>query len=561
MNPSAWRRSAIVGLATASLVVMAACSGSPEDTDSTTDAPTRAGTEDSPGAQSVERLRLGILSEEGNLTPHTYQTGTPGLSLTMLSYDTLLQVDGEGLPQPWLASSVEHTEDGLTYTLTLTEGVSWHDGEALDAEDVVFSINYYQDGPPGRFQNALSIVEEAVADDEHTVTLQLSRSNPSFDLRTLADVPILPQHIWEDIEAPDTAPFDDSTNVGSGPYRLVDSQPGRNYTFEANPDYFRGAPKVDQVVAVWFADDAGAIAALRTGEIDALMRTISPEQITSLTGQGLAVLQAPEYTSTLLAYDTQRAPFDDQEFRQAIAQAIDIDILVGDVYLGAAVAGNPGWVHPDSPYITGDTAPLYDPAAAAATLEAAGYVDSDGNGTREQDGEDLDLELLVYGNNALRLRIAELISAQLGEVGIGVRISALEPQTLDDAVWPGFDVNQGRDYELAIFGWSAPTQADIGQMAALVSSDTSIGTLNITGFADPEVDDLALSLVSTLDQDERTQVAHSLQADIAEQLPFLTLLYPNGAYAYQPAVFDDWVTIIGQGPMHKLSFIPAEGQP
>lgn len=558
------RGRATVVLAAVSLLTLSACAGG-DAASSDNGAATGSGTAADAGqdaAASAERLRVGILSEEGNLTPFTYETGTPGLNLTMLSYDSLMQIDTEGAPQPWLASSVEADEEGTTYTVQLVDSATWHDGEAVDAEDVAFSIDYYQNGPPGRFQTALRLVESVKVEDEHTLTLTLSEISPSFELRTLADVPILPQHIWEGIEDPDTAPFSEDTSVGSGPYRLVDSKPGTSYTFEANPDYFRGAPKVQELVVIRFADDAGAIAALRSGEVDTLMRTISPEQISSLEGRGgLEVLQAPEYATTLLAYDTQRAPFDDVEFRRTLAQAVDVELLVSDVYLGAAVPGNPGWVHPDSPYYNSEVSLAHDPEAAQAALESAGYTDGDGDGVREADGANLDLELLVHGNNALRLRIAELLSTQLEAVGIGVTVSAVEDQTIIDSVWPDYDVNQGRDYDMAIFGWSAPTQADIGQMAALVSSDTTVGNLNITGFSDPQSDDLAEQLLTTADEDQRTEVAHQLQARFAETLPLVPLLYANGAYAYQSEVFGDWVTITGQGPMTKLSFIPSDGQP
>lgn len=544
----------LLPLVTASVLALTACSGGAEGTG----APNAA---EPTGATTAERLRIGILSEEGNLTPHTYETGFPGYNLMTLSYDTLMQIDADGEPQPWLAEEVQRSDDGLTYTLTLADA-SWQDGEPVTAQDVAFSVDYYKQGPPGRFQNDLRLVESATAVDETTVELELSAPNPSFELRTLADVPILPEHVWSGIAAPDTEPFSERTNIGSGPYRLVESKPGTSYTFEANPDYFRGAPKVDEIVAIRFADDASAIAALRAGEVDTLLRVISPEQIQALQGQrGLEVIEAPEYTTTLLAFDTQRAPFDDVEFRQALARAIDTQALVDDVYLGAAVPGNPGWVHPDSPYLNADVQAEYDPEAAAELLDGLGYTDGDGDGVREINGEPMSLELLVPGDNALRLRIAELLSTQLAEVGVGVEVAAVEKQTLDDAVWPGYDVAQGRNYEMAVWGWSAPTQADIGQMASLVSSDPAVGNLNVTGFVDPQSDELANALTTTLDEEERTQVAYDLQERFAEMVPFVPLLYPNGAYAYNSEVFGDWRSITGQGPMTKLSFIPDAGQP
>ncbi|WP_116953505.1 ABC transporter substrate-binding protein [Jiangella endophytica] len=521
-----------------------------------------AGSAGAGGATTAESLRIGIMSEEGNLTPHTYATGFPGLNLTMLSYDSLMQIDENGQPQPWLAETVEGSADGLSYTIGLADGVTWHDGEALTADDVAFSVQYYQAGPPGRFATALGNITQAVAQDESTVVLTLAAPDPSFELRTLADVPILPEHVWSGVADPDVAPFDETTNVGSGPYRLVESDPGVSYSFEANPEYFRGEPKVDELVVVQFADEAGATAALRSGEIDTMMRSVSPEQIDVLRGTGtLDVVEAPEYTTTLLVFDTAVAPFDQAEFRRAVALAVDRQRLVDDVFLGAAVVGNAGWVHPDSPWYDESVETVHDPEEAAGLLDGLGLTDSDSDGIRELDGAPLSFELLVASNNALRMRLAELIGEQLGEVGIDIEVSSVEMQTLDDAVWPGYDVAQGRNYELAMWGWSAPSQADIGQMASLVATDPAIGNLNITGYSDPGTDALAAQLDTELDTTAREQVADELQQRIAEEVPFVSLLHPNGAYGYNPDVFGDWVSITGSGPMTKLSFIPGDGQP
>lgn len=547
-------RAAAPAAALAAVLALGACGsdGGTED----------AGPAGGGGATTAESLRIGIMSEEGNLTPHTYATGFPGLNLTMLSYDSLMQVDELGQPQPWLAETVEGSADGLTYTVGLADGVSWHDGEPLTAEDVAFSVGYYQAGPPGRFATALGNVTQAVAQDESTVVLTLAAPDPSFELRTLADVPILPEHVWSAVADPDVAPFDESTNVGSGPYRLVESEPGVSYSFEANPEYFRGEPKVDELVVVQFADEAGATAALRSGEIDTMMRSISPEQIDVLRGTGtLDVVEAPEYTTTLLVFNTAVPPFDQAEFRRAVGLAVDRQRLVDDVFLGAAVVGNAGWVHPDSPWYDDSVETVHDPDEAAGLLDGLGLTDSDDDGIRELDGAPLSFELLVTSNNALRMRLAELIGEQLGEVGIGVSVSSVEMQTLDDAVWPGYDVAQGRSYELAMWGWSSASQADIGQMASLVATDPVLGNLNITGYSDPETDALAAQLDTELDPAAREGIADQLQQRIAEEVPFVSLLHPNGAYGYNPSVFGDWVPITGSGPMTKLSFIPDDGQP
>lgn len=512
------------------------------------------------GPSSAEIVRMANFAQEGNITPHTYETAT-GFNLLGLVYDSLLQIDEDGIPQPWLAEELTISDDGLTYTMPIREDAVWHDGEPLTAEDVAFSFTYYQEGPPGRFRTAVSNVESVTVDGE-TVSVQLTEPGASFELRTLAELPILPEHIWSSIAAPDEAPFDDSTNVGSGPYRLVESDPGTSYRFEINPDYFAGTPTVEQISVIQFANDAGAVAALRSREIDMITRSVTPEQIPVLNSQdGLSVLEAPEYVTTLLSYDTQKEPFSNLAVRQAMDLATNRELLVSDVYLDAAIPGNAGWVHPESPFFDAGVETTFDVDAANALLDDAGITDSDGDGVRELDGEPLEVELLAVSSNALRMRIAELLASQYAEIGMSVEVASLDSEALDEMVWPEYDVAMGRNYDMAVWGWSAPTQADIGQMGALVDSDPILGSLNIMGYVSEEADALAAQLRTESDPDARMAVAAELQALIAEELPLITLLYPNGLYGHSPDAFDGWTSITGQGPINKLSFIPADARP
>ena len=247
--------------------------------------------------------------------------------------------------------------------------------------------------------------------------------------------------------------------------------------------------------------------------------------------------------------------------RQAISLAVDRQDLVDTVFLGAATAGNAGWTHPDSPAFNPEVETTYDVEAANGLLEEAGYTDSDGDGIREYDGEPMSFEMLTPSGDSLRLRSAELVSTMLAEVGIEVTVSAVEQATWEEAVWPGFDVNQGRNYQMAMWGWSAPTQADPGQTAALLHSDPVKGSLNLTGYDNPEADELSDQLLTEGDETARQDILNQLQVLIAEEQPFVTLLYPDGAYAYNSTVYGGWTFISGQGIVSKLSLLPADARP
>jgi peptide/nickel transport system substrate-binding protein len=147
------------------------------------------------------------------------------------------------------------------------------------------------------------------------------------------------------------------------------------------------------------------------------------------------------------------------------------------------------------------------------------------------------------------------------EVGIDAQVAAVEQATWEEQVWPGFDVSQGRDYDMAMWGWSAPVQADPIRIGSLIHSDPAIGSLNLTGYANEEADALAEQLLTETDPEVQTELIGELQAIIAEDLPFIVLIYPDGAYAYWSNVYDNWLFMTGQGVFHKLSLLPESARP
>ena len=513
-------------------------------------------------AMGPVRVRAAVTGDEASLNPYTYISGFPGWNLLMLQYDSLMQLDADGIPQPWLASSISVNEDLTEYSVTLVEGVTWHDGEPLTADDVAFSVNYYINNvEASRFARDLRGVEDLVVTDDHNATFVLAGPNAGFELGALADVPIIPRHIWEGVELPSEHDFGD-TNIGTGPYKLVKYVEGQSYRFQANPDYFRGAPAVDELVVIVFADDAGAQAAIRAYAVDVIFERIPPEQIDLLDAEdSLDVILGPEFTTQMINYDASKRPFDDVAVRQAINLAMNRQDIVDTVFLGAATIGSPGWIHPGHPSYNADIGTVYDPAAANALLDAGGYLDSDGDGVREYDGQPMSFEIITNASDSLRLRIAELTVEMLAAIGIETSVAAVETATWEQAVWPGFDVNNGRNYDIAMWGWSAPVQADPLRLPQLVASVPAGGFLNLTGYVNAEMDTLSAVLGTEPDPAERNGILGRMQEIIAADLPFVLLLYPDGAYVYDSTVYSDWEFIAGQGIVSKLSLLPPSARP
>jgi peptide/nickel transport system substrate-binding protein len=508
-------------------------------------------------------VRAAVTGDEGTLNPYTYISGFPGWNLLMLQYDSLMQLDAAGVPQPWLASNVTVTDDLTEWSVTLVEGVTFHDGEPLTSDDVAFSVEYYTTNPEAsRFARDFNGVEDVVVHDDHNVTFVLSGANAGFDVGALADAPIIPRHIWESVEVPSEHQFEGGTNIGSGPYMLTEYVEGQSYRFAANPNFFRGAPAVDELVVVVFADDTGAQAAIRTGEVDVIFERIPPEQIDLLDSQDpLDVILGPEFATQMINYDASKRPFDDVAVRQAINLAMDRQDIVDTVYLGAATVGSPGWIHPGHSVYNPGIATVFDPAAANALLDGAGYADSDGDGVREFDGQPMSFEIVTNASDSLRLRIAELTVEMLAAIGIHTEVLPVDTAVWENAVWPGFDVNNGRNYEIAMWGWSPPVQADPLRLPWLVHSSTGLGFLNLTGYGNAEMDELSEALSVEPDPTARKEILGRMQEIIAEDLPFVLLLYPDGAYVYDSSVYADWEFIAGQGIVSKLSLLPPSARP
>ena len=495
------------------------------------------------GEEAVN-LNIAIPRDEGPLNPYTYVTGYPGHNLLLLIYDTVFQLDEDNVPQPWLVNNYEVDQEGLDWSFTLHDGITWHDGTPMTAKDIKFSFEYYREHSHSRWTNAVSAIEDVLIEDELNFRIVLSEPVPAFLTNPLSDVPIIPGHIWQNVSAPDS--FTDHT--GSGPYQIAKYVPDQTYKLEANTDYFLGKPAVEEIGMVIIEDQTATFTALRIGDIDFASRSLQPELVENFSGEDETdIITGPGFTSTLLQINNEREPFDDSLVRKAISMAIDLDDLVDTVMLGYGTAGNPGYIHPGLPHYNPEVEHVYDPDEAAALLEEAGFNEAYGN---------LEFKLLTHSNNPLRVRAAEMISDNLNAVGITVSVQALDSATLDDMVWPEFDTTRGRDYDLSIWGWSAPVMIDPERLGGLFHSDlANHGTLNVGAYGNSEVDTLVEELSVTADQERQEEIFNQLQVLLADSVPFVTLYYPDDIYAYRPGVYDNWTYQNGQGILNKLSFV------
>jgi len=503
-------------------------------------------------------VRLAITRDEGWLNPYTYQTGFPGWNLMTLVYDTLFYPDANNEPIPWLVRDTRVSADGRTWTLTLRPNLRWHDGRPLTSADVKFTFEYAAKVTHSRWTPTTRNLDGVDAPSPQTVVFRLKQPDAGFRLRTLADVPVLPKHIWEPVTTVAAARAFRNT-VGSGPYRVEEVQDNQFYRLTANSEYFAGTPKVRELVLPIIRDATVTFTALQAGQVDATSRTLTPELVAQFEkAPGIKVARGAGFASTILQFNVEHPQLRDVRLRRAIASAINTNLLVRLLMLGYAVVGSPGYLHPDSPFYAPGVKFEASKARAVSLLNEAGYRDRNGDGIREgPDGTPLQFTLLTLAGNPIRIRGAELIRTWLRDVGIGVTIRVAEDAAIIDQVWPDFDVCKGRRFDMAVFGWSAPVMSRPTALVDLFHSSCQLGTINIGGYKNAEIDRLGQQLIVTVDPASQKRIAAQMQQIIAQELPVHVLFYPDTIMAYRAGAYDRWAFQKGQGYVTKLSFVDA----
>ena len=500
-----------------------------------------------------ENLTIAIHTDENTLTPFTYIRGYPGIEVMRLIYDSLFAMDKNNEPIPWMAKEYAVDSEFKVFSITLHDNLKWHDGVKVTAEDVQFAFTYALTQNNSRWIRIANQIEQIIVHDELSFEIILKESSPNFIAQALADFPIYPKHIYQDLARAEEAP-----TIGSGPYRLVEYRPGQYYRLTRVDDYFMGTPKVKNIVMPIMTDTTSIFQALRAGQIDATTAHLAPELISVFSDDSeINVDISIGLATTILQLNNEIHPFNNKEFRQALAYAIDTDDLVQTVLLGYGDRGSLGFFHPSLSYGMEELIFDRNMTKSKQLLDGLGFTEKNQQGIRlDHDGNILEFELLVAANDPIRIRTAEIIAEQLREVGIGVRLVSIEANTLDNLIWPGFDVARGRNYQMAIWGWSAPTQMRPDALVELLASDTGLGNLNIGGYRSSRFDELVRELQDTLNSEARLEIIKEMQQTVADEVPFITLYYPQIAVAYNRNAYDGYVMQKGIGIINRLSFLP-----
>ena len=517
-----------------------------------------SGSNQSASSAAVDSLTIAISADENTLTPFTYVHGSPGFDAMSLIYDTLFVRTPDNTIIPWMVKEYSVENDSKVYHITLEDGLKWHDGQPLTAEDVKFTFEYVLTQSRTRFSAIGKKVENIEVKNDKEFTITLKETDVNFINNSLTDLRIIPKHIYEN-EADATAV---TSSVGSGMYKLVEYKSGEYYKLEAMEDYFKGSPKVKNLNLPIMTDKSSIQQGIISGQLAGSTTSVSAAVLDTFNNaSGIDILKADGYAPTMLYFNCEREPFNNAKFRQAISLGIDMDTIIQQVALGHATKGTPNFIREDLEEAEKGLSYEYNVEKANQILDELGYHQKNSEGIRlDANGSPLHFSLLTYSDSTNRVRAAELISAQLKEIGIDVEVTSMESTAVDDKVWPEFDVSKGRDFDMTMWGWSAPVMLNGGSLAALCSSDYAIGNDNIGGYKNDEFDKLVSNYQSATTIEEANEASKEMQKFIANEYPFITLYYDDNLYACNTSMYDGWVASKSGSTLNVFSFLPEEVQ-
>jgi peptide/nickel transport system substrate-binding protein len=526
------------------LAFLAACGGG-----QATEAPTTDEGTTPPEASEPAVLRIGWAGSPDTLNPGTAILAE-AYTIFELVYDSMYQLGLDGTYSLELAESADVSEDGTVWTFKIREGIQFHDGEPLTAEDIAFSYNFYQTNSDFPYLNIYTEYFASVAaPDASTVVITLSEAIPNMESQ-LIFLYVLPQHIWESVSPTD---FENVAMIGSGPFKMTEYAASEFVHLAAVKDHYLNAPKIDEIVFQTFENQDALVQAIRTGQVDLITEMPNTAVATLRSAENVAVVNGPSfYPSVADIIFNQTLPENcppgdgvctghpallDRQVRLALAHATDKQQLIDVVLLGL---GDPGLtlVPNGLGVFYNDSLEDYafDITLANQILDEAGYNDTDGDNIREMpDGSHpLNLRMNYPSDSTTAPRMAELLKEMWAAVGVGVEIQTLDADALTSICCPAFD------FDVILWGWGS--DPDPGFLLSVMLTEEIPTGNSESGYSNPTYDELFLQQAVELDRDKRIELIWEMQRLVFEDVVYIIPFYEQTVQAYRTDTFTGWKT-------------------
>ena len=480
-------------------------------------------------------LVAALESDPGHLNPAITTNGGIHTASGLL-YDGLIALDSTLAPVPALAERWEVFDGGARYRFHLRRGVRWHDGQPFTAADVKFTFDSLLLRFHARTRASMSPALLSVdTPNDSTVEFRFRRPYaPLLQQLDVVEAPILPRHIYVGSD-----PLRNGANIapiGTGPYRFVAYDINNEIRYTANSAYFGGAPAIRDVILRVIPDAATRVIALEAGEIDWLYTVPGPDRERLRRNPRVRVIQASESPGgsnciTTVGFNLDRPWFRDVRVRRAFAHAVNRQQFVERVLFGDGRAADaPISSHIRFAYRPGLPIPVFDAGRANALLNAVGWRRV-GNGVRTAhdvpgftEGAPFVIDFTVLPGQTT---YGELLRAQLREVGIDLRVVALETVVFAQTVFTE------RDFDTAIAAYCNGTDPEIGVRRQYVSGSIApVPFSNMAGYRNPVMDSLFDAASAALAVDDRHRLYGEIQALAVHDQPYVWLVETLGTRAY-----------------------------
>jgi peptide/nickel transport system substrate-binding protein len=493
-------------------------------------------------------LRIGDTNDIDGFNPFKL-VEIPSFEIMDLTYDLLVDFSPkDSSPVPGLADSWEHSKDGLTWTFHLNKDAKWQDGKPVTSEDVAYTFNRILKEKQGLFIDYVKQIDKIETPDKHTVVF--TTKDPSVQMLSMY-VYILPKHIWEKVPPDETKTFPNQPAIGSGPFQAVEWKKGQYARLKVNPDYFRGRPKLDEIIFQFYDNDDTMVQALKNGDVD-YISGIPINLFKSLKNQeGIETNSAPDAGFTELGFNLYEPTpevikeFDapktstgnpallDPRVREAINWAIDEDALTDKVLQGEGVPGTTIVPPVLAKYhLDLDKSELqgFDLGRSRQLLKQAGWEDTDGDGVVDKDGKDLELRLFVRSEDKDSITEGQFIESWFEEAGIGLETKAISDTSLTDAIYAA-------DYDMFIWGWGSDADPDF--ILSVLTCDQIMGWSD-TFWCNDDYSRMYDEQKEQLDLDQRADTIKEMQRVAYEDNPYIIFYYDNQVEAWRTDKFTGW---------------------
>ncbi len=493
-------------------------------------------------------LHEGWTENPDTLNP-AYAYLTQSYTIFDLIYNGLTTEAPDGKYVGALAKDWSVAADNLTWTIHLKDGITWHNGEAFKAADIVWAIKAVMEHPDwwSTTSNYANGFSDVTAPDDKTVQIVTEYPISNMEYRLSFLYALYPPDFQGYKTAEDLQNFNNFNAIGTGPFKINVFEKDKGILIlDANKDYFDGAPNIDQIIFQKFDNADALIQALKVGDID-LVSEVPATAFETIKGfpDVQAVMENGRYFNELIlnsvAETNDPAPkrnpaLLDPAVRLAIASAINKQDLVDVVLQGI---GSPGdtivpptlgggfWHNPNIKEVP------YDLAAANQILENAGYkMGSDG--VRAKGKERLEFRLQFPTPNPVYPRVADMLAASFKQMGIKADVEAVDTDSLTAAVTPT------GDYDMVIWGWGPDPDPDF-ILSVMTSEQFVSGGWSDSGYHNPEYDQLYLDQQKAIDRAQRQQIVWKMQELVFNDRPYIVLYYEKLLQAYRSDQFTGFV--------------------